>query len=135
MFGSKNGSSGGGASATDKLSIIADGTVFRGDIETNGNLRIDGKIIGNIISTGNVAIGKGGSVDGNIAATMLKISGRVKGNIDVATRCILDASAAIHGDLRTKSLMIEEGAGVNGKISMDMKEPYAADADGQLAAS
>lgn len=123
MFTKKNGAQ--TAIPSDKLSIIADGTLFRGDIETTGHLRIDGRVLGNISSTGNVAIGKGGNVEGNIAAANLKISGRVKGNIDVAGRCVLDATAILTGDSKAKIFAVEEGATINGKITMDLREPYA----------
>ncbi|MDW8436437.1 MAG: polymer-forming cytoskeletal protein [Chloroherpetonaceae bacterium] len=122
MFGKKNGTQ--NAIPTEKLSIVADGTLFRGDIETTGHLRIDGRVLGNIASTGNVAVGKGGNVEGNITALNLKISGRVKGNIDVAGRCVLDSTAILTGDSKTKILVVEEGATINGKITMELREPY-----------
>lgn len=107
-----------GSNGEAKLSIIAEGTACRGDIETSGNLRIDGKIIGNIISTANVAIGKGGIVEGNIVAAMIKISGKVQGNLDVSNRLILDASAVVTGEIKSKLLSIDEGAIVNGTVTM-----------------
>lgn len=112
---SSNSGSGGEA----KLSIIAEGTTFRGDFETAGNLRVDGKIIGNIVSTANVAIGKGGAVEGNIAAATIKVSGRVQGNLDVSGRLVLDASSSVSGEIKAKVLTVEEGATLNGKITMD----------------
>lgn len=121
MFAKKNGTT---TIPADKLSIIADGTLFRGDIETTGHLRIDGRVLGNISSTGNVAIGKGGNVEGNITALNLKVSGRIKGNIDITTRCALDATAILQGDSKSKIFAVEEGALINGKITMEMREPY-----------
>lgn len=102
-----------------KLSIVAEGTTVRGDFETVGNLRVDGKIIGNIFSSANVAIGKGGSVEGNITAAMVKISGRVQGNLEVSGRLILDATAVLIGEVKTKLLSVEEGAVFNGKMTME----------------
>ncbi len=122
MFAKKNGTQ--DSIPTDKLSIVADGTLFRGDIETTGHLRIDGKVQGNISSTGNVAIGKGGNVEGNITATNLKISGRVKGNVEITGRCVLDSTAILNGDSKAKIFAVEEGAIINGKISMELREPY-----------
>jgi cytoskeletal protein CcmA (bactofilin family) len=131
MFGSKktdsfsdavapaiNGSSNNGT-GENKVTIIADGTVIRGDIETPSNLRIDGKVIGNIISTSNVAIGKGGMVDGNVAAATLRVSGAIKGNIEVSVKLILDASASILGDIKAKDISMESGATLNGRVGMD----------------
>ncbi|MCS7013339.1 MAG: polymer-forming cytoskeletal protein [Chloroherpetonaceae bacterium] len=103
----------------NKLSIVAEGTTVRGDFETAGNLRIDGKVLGNIISSANVAIGQGGSVEGNITAAMVKISGRVHGNLEVHGRLILDATAVLIGEVKTKLLSVEEGATFNGKVTME----------------
>jgi len=131
MFGSKktdsfsdiaapaNNSSSGNSTGDNKVTIIADGTVIRGDIETPSNLRIDGKVIGNIISTSNVAIGKGGTVDGNVAAATLRVSGAIKGNIEVGVKLILDGQASVAGDIKAKDIAMESGATLNGRISMD----------------
>lgn len=107
-----------GSNGEAKLSIIAEGTTCRGDFETSGNLRVDGKIIGNIVSTANVAIGKGGIVEGNISAAMIKISGKVQGNLEASARLILDASAIVVGEIKSKLLSVDEGAMVNGTVSM-----------------
>ncbi len=115
-FASSMGSSSGSEA---RLSIIADGTTFRGDFETAGNVRIDGKIIGNIISTASVAIGKGGSVEGNITAATIKISGKVQGNIEASGLLVLSASSIVNGEIKAKSLAVEEGAVISGKITMD----------------
>ena len=113
-------STGGSSSSEARLSIIAEGTTCRGDFETAGNLRIDGKIIGNIISTANVAIGKGGCVEGNITAATIKISGKVQGNIEASGLLVLSASSIVNGEIKAKSLAVEEGAVINGKIAMEI---------------
>ncbi|ACF13838.1 protein of unknown function DUF583 [Chloroherpeton thalassium ATCC 35110] len=120
MFGKKSENSGSGKFA-DKLSIIANGAVFNGDIKTEGNLRIDGKIIGHLNISGNTAIGKTGIVEGDIFASVLKISGTVKGNIEASDKLILDSSAVIEGDVKANILNVEDGAVVNGKIEMHAK--------------
>lgn len=129
MFGRKNGSSDIITTATDKLSIVAEGATFRGDLETGGNLRIDGKIAGHVTSTGNVAIGRTGYVEGDVNAAMLKVSGRIKGNITVSGRLLLDSTATVFGDVKTKVLMVEEGASVTGKLAMESQLPPEAEAE------
>ncbi|MDX2129514.1 MAG: polymer-forming cytoskeletal protein [Chloroherpetonaceae bacterium] len=120
MFGKKNHE----PTPTDKLSILSEGTICRGDLETTGNIRIDGKIIGNIVSIGNVAIGKGGIVEGNISAKNIKVSGRITGNLNSAEHLILDSTSTVQGDMTTKLLAIEDGAQLNGKVSMQIKMPH-----------
>jgi cytoskeletal protein CcmA (bactofilin family) len=120
MFGKKESNE--NAAATEKLSIVSDVTELRGDIETSGHLRIDGNVKGNISALANVAIGKSGNVVGNISAGTLKISGNVKGNISVANRLVIDSSARIKGDVKTKILVVEAGAVIDGTLSMELRE-------------
>lgn len=120
MFGKKNGISD-SIPSVDKISIIADGAIFRGDLETDGNVRIDGKVIGNIASLANVAVGKSGQVDGNITAGMLKVSGKIKGNVDISTKLILDVTSSVLGDIKTSVLTVEEGAAINGKVTIEAR--------------
>ncbi|MBC8043969.1 MAG: polymer-forming cytoskeletal protein [Rhizobacter sp.] len=120
MFGKKNGISD-SIPSVDKISIIADGAIFRGDLETDGNVRIDGKVIGNISSSANVAVGKSGQVDGNINAGMLKVSGKIKGNVDISTKLILDVTSSVLGDIKTSVLTVEEGAAINGKVTIEAR--------------
>lgn len=107
---------------SDKLSIISSGAILEGDLKTEGNLRIDGKIIGHIKCEGNIAIGKKGIVEGDIDSTFLKVSGYIKGNVLVTGKLTLDSSASIEGDVKSKVLTVEDGAKVNGKIEMEFSE-------------
>ena len=60
--------------------------VVRGDIETNGTLRIDGRLEGNVLRAGSVVIGPTGSVVGNVFATEMVLGGSINGNVDVDRR-------------------------------------------------
>ncbi len=97
---------------------IMKGTTIEGNIDTFGNLRIEGKVVGNIKSKTKVALGESSYIEGNIAAQNAEIAGEVKGTIDVSDILSLKATANIHGDIVTGKLIVEAGAVWNGTIKM-----------------
>lgn len=103
---------------------IGKGTVLQGNIETFGNIRIEGKVIGNITSKSKVVLGKSSHVDGNIHAQNAEIEGEVKGLLEVTDLLVLKPTAVIHGDITTNKLLVESGATFNGgcKMGVSIKE-------------
>lgn len=75
------------------------------------------KIVGNITSYGSVVIGRDSVIRGNIYATNAVIAGAVKGDIDVRGPVILDASAIVMGNIKSKSVQINNGAVIEGLCS------------------
>ncbi|MBR1893498.1 MAG: polymer-forming cytoskeletal protein [Lachnospiraceae bacterium] len=108
------------------------GTVI-GDIKIKGKLNISGNITGNsnaaeifadsakitgeVVSQGAVKVGQESVILGNISATSAVIAGAVKGNIDVHGPVILDTSAIVMGDIKSKSVQINNGAVIEGHCS------------------
>ena len=97
---------------------ISVGTTITGDIETSGDIRLDGKLIGTINSNGKVVIGEGGKLEGEIICTNANISGTVQGKISVKELLSLQTTANINGDMETGKLSIEPGANFTGACSM-----------------
>lgn len=108
------------------------GTV-KGNINVRGKLNVSGTITGNskaaevfadsakingeIVSTGAVKVGQESVIIGNISATSAVIAGAVKGDIDVQGPVILDTSAIVMGDIKSKSVQINNGAVIEGHCS------------------
>jgi len=97
---------------------IGKGTYLEGNIETYGNIRIEGKVNGNIKSKSKVALGNSSQVTGNIIAQNADIEGEVKGRLEVTELLVLKATAVIHGDIVTGKLVVEPGAAFNGSCKM-----------------
>lgn len=108
----------GDAPLTGKTSIIGAGMTITGTITTEGDIRIDGKLIGTIKGAAKVVIGEDGLVDGDIAAQQADITGHAKGNITVKDLLTLRASAMVEGDIIAGKISIEPTVQFNGKISM-----------------
>lgn len=103
---------------SNSTNTIGKGTVLEGNIETFGNIRIEGKVIGNIKSKSKIALGNSSYVDGNIMAQNADLEGEVKGRIEISEMLILKATAVVHGDIITGKLVVEPGAVFNGSCKM-----------------
>ncbi|MFM7195167.1 MAG: polymer-forming cytoskeletal protein [Bacteroidota bacterium] len=97
---------------------IGKGTTVEGNIETGGNIRIEGKVNGFVRSKAKVALGPVSAVEGNITAQNADIEGDVHGKIEVADLLTLKSTAVINGDIQTGKLVVEPGASFNGNCSM-----------------
>lgn len=98
--------------------IIAKSATLDGNLETAGNLRIEGKLVGNIRCKAKVAMGDSSVVEGNIATQNAEIAGKIKGLLEVADLLILKSTAVIDGDIVAGKIMIETGAVFNGTCKM-----------------
>jgi cytoskeletal protein CcmA (bactofilin family) len=97
---------------------IAKSTLLEGNLETIGNLRLEGKLVGNIRCKAKLAMGESSVVEGNVLAQNAEIAGHVKGLLEVADLLILKSTAVIEGDISTSKIMIEVGAVFNGSCTM-----------------
>lgn len=103
---------------SNSTNVIGKGTVLDGNIETSGNIRIEGRINGNIKSKSKIALGHSSHVDGNITAQNADFEGTVKGKIEISEMLVLKATAVVHGDISTGKLVVEPGAVFNGSCKM-----------------
>ncbi|GCC50763.1 polymer-forming cytoskeletal protein [Chryseotalea sanaruensis] len=97
---------------------IGKGTYLEGNIETYGNIRIEGKIKGDVKSKSKVALGNLSHVEGNVIAQNADIEGEVKGRLEISEVLVLKATAVINGDISTGKLIVEPGAVFNGTCKM-----------------
>lgn len=99
--------------------IISRGTILEGNIKTPGNLRIEGRVIGNLVTKSKAALAESSYVDGNILAKNAEVAGEVKGKVEVSEMLILKPTCIIHGDIVTNKLIVESGATFNGGCTMN----------------
>ncbi|HEX5668105.1 MAG TPA: polymer-forming cytoskeletal protein [Chitinophagaceae bacterium] len=99
-------------------SLIGTGTTITGDIVSNGDVRIDGVLKGNIRGTAKILIGQDGVVEGDIEGQQADIMGRVEGRISVKELLNLRSNAIIKGDIRAGKLQIEPTVVFNGQCQM-----------------
>jgi cytoskeletal protein CcmA (bactofilin family) len=102
----------------DSSNNIGKGTILEGDIQTFGNIRIEGRLTGNVTSKSKVVLSDSSSIDGSILAQNAEVAGEVKGSVEVSELLILRSSATVHGDIMTNKLVVESGATFNGTCKM-----------------
>ena len=95
------------------------GTDFKGDIKLNGDIRIDGTLVGSVVSKGKVVIGSTGRIEGEIVCQNADISGVVKANITVTELLSLKSTARLNGDIVIGKFAVEPGATFSGTCSMN----------------
>ena len=98
--------------------LIGAGTVFEGDIMSDGSIAIEGRVKGRIMAKGDVVVGSEAFVEAEIAVENIEVYGRVTGNIRAGGRLEAGATARIAGDVTAKVLVIKEGGHINGIIKM-----------------
>lgn len=108
----------------DPLNGFMDGgCTIRGELEFATSFRLDGKLEGQVRSSAELVIGESGSVDGEIEVARCMVGGRVKGTIRATEQVVLHSGAKVWAEIETPALVMEEGAFLEGKISMDQKKP------------
>jgi cytoskeletal protein CcmA (bactofilin family) len=100
------------------INLISNGTDITGDVKSNGDIRIDGSLSGNLNTKGKIVIGQTGKVNGEVFCKNSEVSGTVEGKINVSQLLILKASSKIQGDIVTSKLSIEPGAIFSGNCKM-----------------
>ncbi|MBI5058475.1 polymer-forming cytoskeletal protein [candidate division KSB1 bacterium] len=105
-------------SSADISTLLSKDAEIRGSIKTQGSIRIDGAVVGDVVSAKTVTVGAGGSVEGNVVAEEIIVSGRVKGTLTAKQKISLEATAQLEGDIHATRLTISEGAVFRGQSSM-----------------
>tara|TARA_Y100000589_G_scaffold62352_2_gene53599 strand:- start:2890 stop:3306 length:417 start_codon:yes stop_codon:yes gene_type:complete len=100
------------------INMIGVGTIITGDVNSNGDLRIDGTLKGSVATEGKVVLGKNGVIEGDVVCNNADIAGEIKAKITVSQLLTLKSTAKLKGDIITNKLSIEPGAVFSGSCSM-----------------
>ncbi|HEX2171595.1 MAG TPA: polymer-forming cytoskeletal protein [Dehalococcoidia bacterium] len=107
-----------GATAPENCaSVVSAGSTWEGSLKLDGSVRIDGQLTGNVDARDTVHISEEAQVDASIKAGFVVIAGTFSGQVQ-CDRLELLPTSQIRGDLSTRSLMIQEGAFIDGQIHM-----------------
>lgn len=103
---------------SEEITIISHGVKVEGKVSSNGSIRLDGTIQGDIFCQGNVTVGDSGEVYGKVNGQNITIGGKVEGMINAKEKLMLESKADLKGDIYTKILVVEAGARFDGKSNM-----------------
>jgi cytoskeletal protein CcmA (bactofilin family) len=109
---------------TDQIpfSIIASDMAVIGDLETEGVVRIEGRVKGNVKVGAQILVAQGATIEGDLHTQEAVIAGTVTGGIHASDRVELQATAVVAGDIHTARIAIVEGAKVAGEVKMDVSK-------------
>jgi cytoskeletal protein CcmA (bactofilin family) len=110
---SANSSSPGGLTA-----FIDQGSEFEGKLSFRDTVRIDGRFQGEITSENTLIVGESGEIEAEIRSKTVAISGTVRGDVIASEKVVLHKSAKVTGNVQAPSLVVEEGAHIDGQIIM-----------------
>jgi cytoskeletal protein CcmA (bactofilin family) len=96
-----------------ELNIIGAGTVVEGKIRSQGSVRIDGKVLGEVAANESLAIG--------VTARNITVGGKVRGSVTAAEKVVFEGKSVVRGDVRATRLVIDEGSVFDGRVSMTEK--------------
>jgi cytoskeletal protein CcmA (bactofilin family) len=102
-----------------QLSIVANGTRIVGEIESEGIIKIEGRVEGIVRGHEQVVVAPGGAVIGDVRGNEIIIAGRVEGDVAATARVELRAGGAVHGDITAPRIAVQEGGELNGRVQME----------------
>lgn len=121
--------------------VLSASTTLEGTLQSEGNIRLDGKFSGKLDITGNILVGETAEIDADIEARNISIAGIVRGNV-IGNKVQLLRTGRIWGDIKSNSLTTEDGAFIEGNIAMnvhipvedaEVAEPVSSDDDETIA--
>ncbi len=102
----------------EDVSIISKGVNIEGKLKSDGNVRIDGIIKGNVSVHGNLTLGETAEITGDVKAENITLCGKILGTVTANDKIVLENKSILKGDLISKVLVVEPGALFDGKCSM-----------------
>ncbi|MBP1589018.1 MAG: polymer-forming cytoskeletal protein [Kiritimatiellae bacterium] len=100
-------------------SVIGEDVHIVGTVTSNGSLRLDGQLEGDLQCGGTATLGPNSVVKGNISATSVNIEGRLEGNIVASDKIAMGSTAVVNGDIRARRLSVEDGVTFVGRSDVN----------------
>lgn len=98
--------------------LITQGITVKGTIEGEGVVQVEGVVEGEFRMTGAVIVSETGLVRGPITADVVRVAGKVEGDVTAREHMRLEQTGALIGDVATASLVVEDGGCLNGRSTM-----------------
>ena len=97
-------------------SVLDAHLTITGDIETDGTIRVDGRLEGSVRRAGIVILGVGATIVGNVNAQEVVVGGSIQGDVRAGTRVELQPTAIVTGDVDAATILIQEGGVLRGRL-------------------
>ena len=103
---------------TDAINLIGEGSEVEGILRSSTDVRVNGRVTGEVNVEGRVIVADKGVIDGTLVAANADVAGTVLGDLHVAERLLLKSTARVEGTIKTSRLVVEEGAMFDGQCDM-----------------
>jgi cytoskeletal protein CcmA (bactofilin family) len=103
---------------SENFTFLGKGVDFKGVVNFDGTVRIDGRLEGEVHTTGTLIVGDQAIIKGTISAGILLTSGKINGTVTATDRVQILKHGILIGDIRTPSISIEDGAHFHGMCDM-----------------
>lgn len=110
---------------SDLNGFLDSGSHIHGELRFQTTFRVDGKFNGSVVSEGELIVGQGGEIEGDLRVGQIVISGTVRGTIRASRRIHLSQTGKLFADIDTPSLIVEDGGFFEGRCSMAREEAKA----------
>ena len=111
---------------SDLNGFLDTGSHINGELRFETTFRVDGKLAGVVRSAGDLVVGEGGEVEGEIEVGQVFVSGVVRGTIRATRRVQITPTGKVFADLETPALIVEDGALFEGRCAMAPAAPASA---------
>ncbi len=98
--------------------VVGPSVKIQGDLNSEGNIRIDGQVMGKVRTSQSVQVGEAAKITADVAAGNAIISGEIQGNLKISGGLVLTGTARVVGDISCAILRVEDGAQFTGKCVM-----------------
>lgn len=111
------------ANETAAETVVGPSVKIQGDLNSEGNIRIEGSVMGKVATTQSVHVGEAAVIQADMQAGNAIVAGTIQGNIKVSGNLILQSTARVQGDIACAVLRVEDGALFSGKCNMKGASP------------
>jgi cytoskeletal protein CcmA (bactofilin family) len=105
----------------ENFTLLAKDVDFKGIVNFDGTVRVDGRVEGEIHTTGTLIVGEHAIIKGVVSAAVLMNSGKINGTITAVEKIQILKPGVLVGDIRTPSIAIEEGSHFHGMCDMGLR--------------
>jgi cytoskeletal protein CcmA (bactofilin family) len=105
--------------------VLSNQIKLEGRLQSTSNIRFDGEMNGDLTTEGDLSVGEGGRVKGNVGGRNVVVRGSIQGNVNTTGRLEILATGKVFGDIVVGSLIIDEGGILRGKSAVHSEESAA----------
>jgi cytoskeletal protein CcmA (bactofilin family) len=111
-------------------SLVDQHLAVRGDLDTAGTVRVDGRVEGHFHRTAVLIVGTSGVVAGDVQAGEVVVAGHIEGSVIASSRVEIHATGVVHGDIVCAAMMLQEGGMIEGHVRVRQESELAPGEDG-----